>query len=111
MPLLTDLNADGSIRIWFRAGGGSDMFAVMTRAALDGYEAIVCPVVGHIHAAIDRSISDCRYRTIWDEFMGGCGASANDVSQELFFENTSLTDILTGELGFRVSQKRQNWPD
>ena len=36
--------------VWFRKGGGSDCFAVMTRAALDGY------------------------RTIWDEFAGGCGS-------------------------------------
>lgn len=35
-------------RIWFRSNGGSDCFAVMTRAALDAY------------------------RTVWDEFMGGC---------------------------------------
>jgi hypothetical protein len=36
--------------VWFRKGGGSDCFAVMTRAALDGY------------------------RTIWDEFKGGCSS-------------------------------------
>ena len=27
-------------RVWFRSGGGSDCFAVMTRAALDGYRTI-----------------------------------------------------------------------
>ena len=32
-------------RVWFRAGGGSDTFAVMTRAALDGAYAcrVSCP--------------------------------------------------------------------
>ena len=33
-------------RVWFRSGGGSDCFAVMTRAALDGYRTI-WEEVGH----------------------------------------------------------------
>lgn len=42
-------------RIWFRSGGGSDCFALMTRAALDSY------------------------RTVWDEFMGGCSTIGYNV--------------------------------